>query len=286
MAERTARRRGRPSHWRRLAGAMLLAALAGCATVAPTPYGPAPGDGAPGYADQRIEENRFEIRFSGNAATPRATVERYLLYRAAEVTLAAGADWFRFVERDTRPGPAALTPVPDGAGGPAGGGTESGAGAAPAAVAPTLGSAGQARAAKGKGGWKAAGPRGPGYRRAYRGGYRRGYRHGYGHGYRRSGGVRLGFSFGWPYYPYYPYGPYYGPYYGYGPWPYGRAYVPYTVRAAPPVYEAVAEILVFPGEKPDGDDRAYDAAAVVASLRPAIRFAPPPEGATGTPPAE
>lgn len=78
-----------------------LAALSGCAT--PTPYQPA--DMASGYhwgySDTRIEDGRYRLSFSGNDSTPRETVETYMLYHAAELTLASGYDWFEIVHRDT-----------------------------------------------------------------------------------------------------------------------------------------------------------------------------------------
>lgn len=68
--------------------------LAGCAT--PTPYQPV--DGRFGYAEQQIEDNRYRITFAGNTVTPRDHVQNYLLYRAAEVTVQSGHDWFRMVD--------------------------------------------------------------------------------------------------------------------------------------------------------------------------------------------
>ncbi|GGO98322.1 CC0125/CC1285 family lipoprotein [Stakelama pacifica] len=87
-----------------LAGTALAALLltAGCAT--PTPYRPAPGIGGindNGYSDQQIESNRYRVMFSGNSLTSRETVERYLLYRAAELTLEKGYDYFIMADRDT-----------------------------------------------------------------------------------------------------------------------------------------------------------------------------------------
>lgn len=78
-----------------------LAALSGCAT--PTPYQPASTASGYhwGYSDTRIEEGRYRLGFSGNDLTPRETVENYMLYHAAEVTLANGYDWFEIVHRDT-----------------------------------------------------------------------------------------------------------------------------------------------------------------------------------------
>jgi hypothetical protein len=104
--------------------AALALALAGCA--APTPYQPSwMGDGY-GYSEQRIEENRYRVSFAGNAAMPRETLENYLLYRAAELTLAQGGDWFVVTAR-------ALTPGYGGGSGPRtsvgiGGGSRSGVG--------------------------------------------------------------------------------------------------------------------------------------------------------------
>ena len=75
-----------------------LAIIAGCAS--PTPY-QAAGDSGRGYADTQIENDRFRVSFSGNSITDRETVENYLLYRAAELTLEAGFDHFLVVQRAT-----------------------------------------------------------------------------------------------------------------------------------------------------------------------------------------
>ena len=75
---------------------MLLVALAACA--APTPYQPA--DGGYGFSEQRLEDNRYRITFAGNAETARETVQNYLLFRAAEITLETGHDYFTIVNQD------------------------------------------------------------------------------------------------------------------------------------------------------------------------------------------
>ncbi len=82
-----------------LASGSLL--LAGCATE--TAYRPATGTGfaRTGYSDRQIENNRFQISFAGNTVTSRDTVEKYLLYRAAELTLQHGDDYFVLADRDT-----------------------------------------------------------------------------------------------------------------------------------------------------------------------------------------
>ncbi|WP_204260691.1 CC0125/CC1285 family lipoprotein, partial [Stenotrophomonas maltophilia] len=53
----------------------------------------------------QIESNRFRISFSGNSLTARETVERNLLYRAAELTLQQGFDHFILADRDTEQQP-------------------------------------------------------------------------------------------------------------------------------------------------------------------------------------
>jgi hypothetical protein len=79
----------------------LAATLAGCAT--PTPYQPiSPANKASGgYAEMQIEPNRWRVSFSGNSLTSRATVEGYLLFRAAELTVQQGYDWFAIVDKNT-----------------------------------------------------------------------------------------------------------------------------------------------------------------------------------------
>jgi len=84
-----------------IAAAALLA-LAACTT--PTPYQPL-ATGTPvsgGYADQTLDDTHFRVSFSGNDMTSREQVETYMLYRAAELTIAKGYDWFEMVERHTQ----------------------------------------------------------------------------------------------------------------------------------------------------------------------------------------
>lgn len=81
-------------HW--LLVAPLLFLLGACATE--TPY--QPGEGRYGYSEQQIEKNRYRVTFSGNPSTPRETVQNYLLYRAAELTVQNGYDYFTVVDRD------------------------------------------------------------------------------------------------------------------------------------------------------------------------------------------
>ncbi|MEP9401064.1 CC0125/CC1285 family lipoprotein [Sphingomonas sp. VNH70] len=87
----------------RAIGTTLVGALALAACATPTPYQPASGSGfyRNGYSDQQIEPNRYQVSFSGNSLTSRETVERYLLYRAAQLTLERGYDYFILADRDT-----------------------------------------------------------------------------------------------------------------------------------------------------------------------------------------
>lgn len=80
------------------AGAMVLA---GCVTE--TTYRPATGKGfnRTGFSERQVEANRYLVTFAGNSVTDRDTVERYLLFRAAELTLQNGFDYFVTVQRDT-----------------------------------------------------------------------------------------------------------------------------------------------------------------------------------------
>ncbi len=81
-----------------ITGALALLVVA-CATA--TPYGPASQGGGYGFSDQRIEDNRYRITFRGNSVTARETVENALLYRAAELTVDLGYDYFIAVENQT-----------------------------------------------------------------------------------------------------------------------------------------------------------------------------------------
>jgi hypothetical protein len=85
-----------------IAAALALAAgLAACATA--TPYQPniAGQKASGGYSELRVEPDRWRVTFAGNTMTSRETVEAYLLYRSAELTVQQGYDWFSAVDRST-----------------------------------------------------------------------------------------------------------------------------------------------------------------------------------------
>lgn len=74
--------------------------LAACESYGPTPYQPGGGN-ARGYSETKLENDRWRISFKGNSLTNKETVENYLLYHAAELTLQNGYDNFTVVNRDT-----------------------------------------------------------------------------------------------------------------------------------------------------------------------------------------
>ena len=92
--------------WGRRAALAALATttllMAGCQTE--TTFRPATGHGfySDGYSERQIEPTRFIVNFSGNSSTPRDTVERYLFFRAAQLTLQQGYDYFVMADRDTK----------------------------------------------------------------------------------------------------------------------------------------------------------------------------------------
>jgi len=79
----------------------LALSLGACQTA--TPYQPLTKGSATagGFTDQRLDDNHFNVTFTGNTVTSRETVETYLLYRAAQLTVQAGYDWFEMVDRHT-----------------------------------------------------------------------------------------------------------------------------------------------------------------------------------------
>lgn len=81
----------------RSASLAILVLLGGCAMS--TPYQPV-HDGF-GYSEQKLESNRYRVHFAGNDSTSQQTVENYVLYRAAELTLKDGYDWFLLSDRNT-----------------------------------------------------------------------------------------------------------------------------------------------------------------------------------------
>ena len=72
-------------------------ALTACASLAP--YGPQAGPNGQGYAEQRIESNRFRVTYRGVGAP--GPVADMALLRAADLTVQNGFDWFEVTQRWT-----------------------------------------------------------------------------------------------------------------------------------------------------------------------------------------
>ena len=84
-------------------GLALAACLVLVACETATPYQPLQPSNAisGGFTDQKLDEGRYRVTFQGNDATSREQVDNYLLYRAAELTVDQGFDWFEMVDRRT-----------------------------------------------------------------------------------------------------------------------------------------------------------------------------------------
>lgn len=84
------------------AAAVGALALSACETATPyQPLGVRGTNASGGFYEQQIEANRVRVGFRGNSLTSRERVERYLLYRAADLTVQRGFDWFSAVDRNT-----------------------------------------------------------------------------------------------------------------------------------------------------------------------------------------
>ena len=75
--------------------------LSACASLAP--YGPQQAARGQGFSEQRIESNRFRVTYNGVGAV--GPVADRALFRAAQLTVDEGYDWFEVTQRwiDGRP---------------------------------------------------------------------------------------------------------------------------------------------------------------------------------------
>ncbi len=84
-------------------GAALMLTLMLFACMTATPYQPniSGQKVAGGYSDTRLGNNRYQVDFEGNTLTSQDRVESYLLFRAAELTIQNGDDWFVLIDHTT-----------------------------------------------------------------------------------------------------------------------------------------------------------------------------------------
>ncbi len=71
--------------------------LAACAT--PTVFAPMTRPGGTGFSDSRLQNDRYRVTFRGGSDADRSRVADLALLRSAQITLDAGYDWFRVVDR-------------------------------------------------------------------------------------------------------------------------------------------------------------------------------------------
>ncbi|GEM_PF-1155986 len=72
--------------------------IAGCGLWSPSKYAPYSSWGQQGYRETPLDSSTYQVTFSGNAATAADVVDRYALYRAAELTVEHGFDYFVVVD--------------------------------------------------------------------------------------------------------------------------------------------------------------------------------------------
>lgn len=73
-----------------------LAAAQAASTEAQPAMVPAAAPGV--YAQKAVAADRFHLTVTGHSFTGRDAIEKYLAWRAADLTLARGDRWFRFIE--------------------------------------------------------------------------------------------------------------------------------------------------------------------------------------------
>lgn len=83
--------------------AMIASTLALCACQTSTaPYEAASGPGQIGYFSAPVEDGRVAVTYTGKKGMDEAQVAEFALLRAAELTLAAGQQWFAVLHSDSR----------------------------------------------------------------------------------------------------------------------------------------------------------------------------------------
>lgn len=78
----------------------LLLFLTAC-SASPTPYQVADDRG--GYTNRKLENGSYQATFTGNSATPEASIREAVLFRAAQVTLRADSDYFKVLSNTVEP---------------------------------------------------------------------------------------------------------------------------------------------------------------------------------------
>lgn len=91
--------------------ALALALVLG-ACASQSAYTPAKDSEAYGYYSTPLGDNRYRVGYNGNSTMSENLVKDYALFRAAELTMQQGKDWFQIVERESssveKPGGASI----------------------------------------------------------------------------------------------------------------------------------------------------------------------------------
>lgn len=82
-------------------GSIIVTALALSACASLPTYHPASKIGASGFSEKKISTNQYRVMFQGDSSTSRYEVEDYLLFRAAELTVEKGYDYFVISEQNS-----------------------------------------------------------------------------------------------------------------------------------------------------------------------------------------
>lgn len=79
----------------------IVSALGLGACASQSAYTPAEDSEAYGYYSMPLGDNRYRVGYNGNSAMSENLVKDYALFRAADLTMQQGKDWFQVVERET-----------------------------------------------------------------------------------------------------------------------------------------------------------------------------------------
>lgn len=79
---------------------ILLIGVIGAPACASGGYQPQSARSASGYSETRTGDLSWRVEYVGAGSESRSTVERYMLRRAAELTLESGYDWFAPLQLD------------------------------------------------------------------------------------------------------------------------------------------------------------------------------------------
>lgn len=79
---------------------VVVLGLTACASQ--SAYKPATDSGTYGYYSTPLGDHRYRVGYNGTSTMSENLVKDYALFRAAELTMQEGKDWFQVVERETR----------------------------------------------------------------------------------------------------------------------------------------------------------------------------------------